>query len=296
MSACPACRPGHFMNETGAAECHRCPEGMFTNLTASTSCTACSGGKGTRGLGAIGESECICMPNYYYRPGHGCTECSVGLTCPGGNEAPSQEEGHYVEILDEESRDYHVFQCQNPVLCPAGNLSTCAAPFAGRSCAVCGSDAANPDHECGECQVYVPCLFAVAFLILLYIVCRVADSQRYGKVTSVSMLFGNLAVAVNTVQSVNIVLSFFPELPVQLQWIMDFTEIFMFKVDWMMPGCSFGTGFGSRFAYSLTPPLAIVGGYALMAPVVALLSRTGMVKPLPFNSMFNASDMLLQTL
>jgi len=117
MPACPACRPGHFMNETGAAECFRCPEATFADGIASIACTACSGGKGTRGLGAIDESECICMPNEYFRPGYGCVTCSVGLDCPGGNEAPTQQEGHYVEILDEESREYHVFQCQNPALC-----------------------------------------------------------------------------------------------------------------------------------------------------------------------------------
>merc|ERR1712232_661119 len=44
------------------------------------------------------------------------------------------------------------------------------------------------------------------------------------------------------------------------------------------------------------PPVAIVGGYAFLQPLFAILSRTDRVKPLPFDSIFNASGMLLQTL
>eukprot|EP00929_Paragymnodinium_shiwhaense_P055137 TRINITY_DN27656_c0_g1_i1.p1 TRINITY_DN27656_c0_g1~~TRINITY_DN27656_c0_g1_i1.p1 ORF type:complete len:1130 (+),score=216.13 TRINITY_DN27656_c0_g1_i1:65-3391(+) len=296
MAACPECRPGHFMNETGAAECRRCPEGIFTAATASTACIGCPFGKGTLGLGAIGEAECICMPGEYYQPGLGCKTCASGLECPGGNEAPSQGDGHYVETVDEATREYFVYQCFNPSACPAGELGTCAEPFSGRSCAVCGPDAANPEHACPGCRWYVPCLSTSAFLVMLYVVCRVTDNQRYGKVTAVSMLFGNLAVAVNTLQSVNIVMSFFPEVPPALQWLVAFTEIFMFRMEWALPGCDFGTSFGSRFVYSLVPPVAVVGGYIIVSLAAALMSRTGQIKALAFDSVFNASGMLLQTL
>eukprot|EP00929_Paragymnodinium_shiwhaense_P099662 TRINITY_DN6143_c0_g3_i1.p1 TRINITY_DN6143_c0_g3~~TRINITY_DN6143_c0_g3_i1.p1 ORF type:complete len:1090 (-),score=171.49 TRINITY_DN6143_c0_g3_i1:400-3669(-) len=297
MSACPACRPGHFMDAVGAAECERCPEAHYANGTGSTRCQMCPEGKRTRGLGARGLGECLCMAGEYYKPGEGCVQCPDGLSCHGGNAAPTQENGFYVEVLDASARSYDVFQCQNEEHCPAGEPGLCAAPLSGRSCAVCGADAVNADHECKSCNPWVA-LFSLLFCVVaLYVICKVADSQRYGKVTAVSMLFGNLAIAVTTVQSVNIALSFFPKLPDELGFINAVTELMMFRIGWASPGCNFGTAFGSRLAFAALPPMLVVGGYSILFVLTYLLSLTGLrVQRLRFDSVFNASGMLLQTL
>eukprot|EP00929_Paragymnodinium_shiwhaense_P099659 TRINITY_DN6143_c0_g1_i3.p1 TRINITY_DN6143_c0_g1~~TRINITY_DN6143_c0_g1_i3.p1 ORF type:complete len:1107 (-),score=203.67 TRINITY_DN6143_c0_g1_i3:225-3545(-) len=304
MSACPACRPGHFMDFVGAAECERCPEGHYANGTGSTSCLVCPDGRRTRGLGARELSECICLAGDYYKPGEGCVPCPQGLNCPGGNEAPMQEKGFYVEVLDAADRSYHVFECQDENLCPAGQPGLCAAPYSSRSCAICGADSVNTDHTCKACNPAVVVSGLVACVLCLYIICRVADSQRYGKVTAVSMLFGNLAIAVTTLQSLNIVLSFFPKLPASLGWINDITELMMFRISWAAPGCDFGTAFGNRLAFAALPPILVVGGYALLCLFTRCISKIGVtVKSdrleglrLKFDSVFNASGMLLQTL
>eukprot|EP00929_Paragymnodinium_shiwhaense_P099660 TRINITY_DN6143_c0_g1_i4.p1 TRINITY_DN6143_c0_g1~~TRINITY_DN6143_c0_g1_i4.p1 ORF type:complete len:1097 (-),score=194.00 TRINITY_DN6143_c0_g1_i4:501-3791(-) len=298
MSACPACRPGHFMDSRGAAECERCPEGHYTNNTGSISCQVCPAGKRTRGLGARGLPECVCLAGEYYKPGDGCVSCPDGLHCPGGNSAPSQEKGFYVEVLDDEARSYDVFQCQNEDLCPAGEPGLCAAPFSSRSCAICGADTVNPEHECGGCNPFVAITGLLLCVIALFVICKVTDSQRYGKVTAVSMLFGNLAIAVTTLQSMNIVFSFFPKLPKRLAWINDITELMMFRISWAAPGCDFGTAFGSRLAFAALPPVLVVGGYAILFALTALVSvlSRGRFAGLQFDSVFNASGMLLQTL
>ena len=93
-------------------------------------------------------------------------------------------------------------------------------------------------------------LSAVLCLFLLYFVYRLSDSQRYGKITALSMLFGNLAIAVTTVQSVNIVLSLFPIVPEELRWIKTITEVFMLRLTELFPNCGLGTSFGARFAFA----------------------------------------------
>eukprot|EP00929_Paragymnodinium_shiwhaense_P045085 TRINITY_DN23079_c0_g1_i2.p1 TRINITY_DN23079_c0_g1~~TRINITY_DN23079_c0_g1_i2.p1 ORF type:complete len:686 (-),score=83.76 TRINITY_DN23079_c0_g1_i2:771-2582(-) len=297
MSACPACRPGHYMDGVGAAECERCPEAHYANNTGSTSCQVCPEGKRTRGLGARGLLECVCLAGEYYKPGDGCMKCADGLSCPGGNDAPTQEKGFYVDVLDASSRSYDVFQCQNEEHCPAGEPGLCAAPFSARSCAVCGADAVNVDHQCQACNPVVVVSSLLFCVFALYVICRVTDSQRYGKVTAVSMLFGNLAIAVTTMQSVNIVLSFFPKLPEELGFIHAVTELMMFRISWAAPGCDFGTAFGSRLAFAALPPMLVVGGYSILFALTHLASlATGHCVKLQFDSVFNASGMLLQTL
>eukprot|EP00929_Paragymnodinium_shiwhaense_P024326 TRINITY_DN15002_c0_g1_i1.p1 TRINITY_DN15002_c0_g1~~TRINITY_DN15002_c0_g1_i1.p1 ORF type:complete len:1276 (-),score=262.81 TRINITY_DN15002_c0_g1_i1:201-4028(-) len=297
MSVCPACRPGHFMNITGAADCLRCPEGFYANGTGSVKCVPCTEGKTTRGRGAISIEECICVEGEYYRPGVGCVTCPIGLGCSGGNQVPTQDLGFYVEVLDEAARNYQVLQCVHLESCPAGPLSKCAAPFAGRSCAVCGTDAANPTHRCDGCTLWTPFVTLPLWLLFLYVICKVSDSKRHGKITAVSMLFGNLAIAISTVQSVNIVLTFFSKLPEELEWMAVATNLAMLDISLFMPGCNFGTSFLARYTFTAMMPFLVVMGYMCIYALVRLLSWcSSRIEPLAFDAVFNAAGMLLQTL
>lgn len=225
--------------------------------------------------------------------------CGPGLICNRGVGVPQQEKGHYVEVLDEALRDYHIFRCRIPEVCPEGVLSLCQEPYAGRSCAVCGSDSVNVDHECDRCEAYVPIISCTAVLGFLFALYYSGAGTKYGKASQGTMIMSNLAILAASVQSVYITLSFFPELPSSSNWIKTTTQIFMFRFDAFAPSCNFGVSLGSRMAFGAMPPLLVVVGYAVLAPLMVALTkplqRFG-YPGLKIDILINTIGKLLQTL
>lgn len=157
----------------------------------------------------------------------------------------------------------------------------------------------NSDHSCDPCEVHMPILFCLAVLVLLFALYYAAAGTKYGKATQGSMLMSNLAILAASVQSVYITLSFFPELPGGTHWIVRTTEVFMFRFDSFSPSCNFGESLGSRMFFGSMPPALIFCGYAVLAPVMIMLTkplqRFG-YPGLKIDILINTIGKLLQTL
>jgi hypothetical protein len=297
MTQCELCQPG-FYSGTAAVGCSLCAEGSYSEKWASSECEGCVGGT-TSPRASDSKDMCVCKEGSYLKFQNGdmkCIDCVEGLNCPRGVAIPTQEAGFYAEVTDTTSRDIRVFKCNSVSKCVAGELGSCSEPYSGRSCARCGKDAVNTDHECGTCPgwaIFMIVLILIIGLVMGYLIC---DRTKYGQATIFFMIGGNLAIVVATVQGVYIAFSFFPELEVNPA-IESLTAIAMFRFADLQDTCGFGQSFAARLGFISMFPIYVIFGYVVLGaiawPIHLVLKTT--IKP-DVEPAINASGVFFQAL
>jgi len=288
-SECLSCRAGTYAEEA-AKKCEFCEPGKYQSTPEQSSCISCD--SFIRGsisdTASTNSSACLCPSGTYWRPTVGCTACVDGLRCTGGNDYPLQEPGFNVFIADSPTRDYEVFECTESDWCPEGVVSTCSAKRSGRSCAKIEGDA---------CPFYVYTFMPLIFLTALYAIYRVAEHSTYGRVTSVVIMAGNISIAMVAMQAVNVYMNFFTPLPEELQWIREFTQVFMLQFNMVFPECSYGQSFIARYSVSIWPPLFIVASFCVLHSMTTSLHfATKRVPLMKLDPTINTAGMVIQVM
>mmetsp|Transcript_111438 Transcript_111438/g.354723 ORF Transcript_111438/g.354723 Transcript_111438/m.354723 type:complete len:1595 (-) Transcript_111438:541-5325(-) len=183
--SCDLCVAGRFANTTGLSECHECPSrtvqrdrgqafcicdvGGFKDpkdpsvagsIQACLSCDDVLAGSHSN-RGAISSDECSCKESSFLSRDHGCVPCSVGLTCPGGTDAPQQQDGFYATLqwfdgnstgLSGWSLREGVVRCRDHLQCRAGAAGQCPAGRYLLACAECLPGYRSGGGECVPCS------------------------------------------------------------------------------------------------------------------------------------------------
>mmetsp|Transcript_110819 Transcript_110819/g.174718 ORF Transcript_110819/g.174718 Transcript_110819/m.174718 type:complete len:1279 (+) Transcript_110819:156-3992(+) len=293
-TACQQCQKGSIADANGTGVCSLCSSGTYQDVRGSTQCMPCTGviTGSTSERGSESSSKCVCPEGYSYRPGlETCVVCQVGMVCPEGvsfgGDIPTQKVGYSIEIVDEATREYASYECSLEKWCPEGPPETCAHKRYGRSCA-------RIDGE--DCPIWAPWVGFAAIVTALYALYRASEHSTYGKVSALMIMGGNLGIAVNAMQSANVYLQFFQEVPIELDWMMAIAEIFMFKLNNIVPECHMGQGFTARLLVNVVPPLMIIGSYAGLFILTKILAKVNLIKPMTFANTVNAGGMLIQVM
>jgi hypothetical protein len=101
-------------------------------------------------------------------------------------------------------------------------------------------------------------------LVVLYVVYRATVHAVFGRASASYMLLGNLSVALVALQSLNVFIGFVPNLPESLKWMVRISQIFVIRLDGLLPGCVFGESLSARMLFKVVPWITVVGGYAVL--------------------------------
>ena len=298
---CSPCDPGQEAPNNGSERCSLCHRGFYSEEEGSSSCTQCEGGKGTAELGVTDPSLCICLPGEFLvgaynssgsTDGH-CTPCTTGLLCRGGNGAPLQRAGFWV---DNTLGAFETFRCRDSWQCPEGPLGTCADGREGRACNNCKEwHRQGQRGRCKPCEgvdVLPVLLLMMATLLLggllLSFVHTNAARQRLGQVT-VFLTAGQIILMLQLMAAMR---------NLDLQWtgpalhVIDFLEIFAFDVDFLNVGCVVSNdGAVLTFAMQLLAYPVFAG---LLVLVWLCISRLGL--EVTRNDVINMNGLALLTL
>jgi hypothetical protein len=280
---------GELARCAALGKCEECPEG-----------TLCKGGKEV--IGSSKRVDAFCA-TFVYASTQECTSRDFCLQFPNDKDCvptrPIKEKGYYVEG-DLIQGNLEVFQCPNEDDCPAsGDFLKCAPGWTGRVCWNCDSrDAVGPrKSQCERCPLWAYFGFPFALLVL-YLIYRATVHSVFGRASASYMLLGNLSVALVSLQSLNILVGFVPNLPESLQWLIKISQIFVVRIDGILPGCVFGESFALRLLFKTVPWITVVGGYMLIFSISWILGKImpRTIKPMDFDKTLNAMGLVLQCL
>jgi len=263
---CRHCGVGEYAG-VAATKCTVCSEGTYQNIPKQSACNSCSddwvaGSTGPRA--AANMTECVCPAGTYWRPGVACQPCLEGMVCPRGKAWPTQKQMYFIEVLDDRSRDTRVFECISAKWCAEGKRGSCGGTRFGRNCG---------RIENGSCDMWlwpvIPCIVVLGCFIA-YMVSR---KQIYGKVSPTIMLAGNISICIVAMQSVSVYVQIFDELPVELETIYKFVNVFTFSLGALVPECNIGQSLEARLSMSIAPPLVIVASFLFLMVVTTILNK-----------------------
>ena len=166
--------------------------------------------------------------------------------CPGGNEAPTQRRGYWVDVAnsDLDRREYSVIKCRNVLECPDGPLASCASGRQGIGCGNCQDQHhRGRDGRCDPCSsgeavpVVLTVLLAAIGLALLYRYANMDPTKQQLTTATVALTLGQLAAAVQA-------LGAFRQL--QIEWVppvkalLDLLSILAFDIQVVRAECIVG--------------------------------------------------------
>lgn len=294
-SRCNPCDRGYYISKNDSS-CTRCPDPHHTTtpfFVASEEELLLAGWH---------LHECICQAGFYFRPNHGCAQCGEGLKCDEGVAVPTQESGYKVEMINELSREYSIYQCPAKGACSAGVLGSCSGGASGRMCLQCPS---VPDQmywseskrQCVKCgdsgggswvfPVALICL-AVVMVIIYFMALPEAGKEELTATMEVATVFALLVLLFQ-------VASLYGRLDIPwghpLDDILKMCRVFALDFGILQLDCALGFNYVWRFIFGSAFPMlgALVYFFSALA-----LQRAGYVDA-PLRC-WNAVGMIFQGL
>jgi len=334
VPSCLPCPLGHFTGEEGKNQCDKCRDSFTTEAVGSTSATACVCATGTfwnraedtceecpgaafcAGRGSlpityggfyaehVGDVSAATLDkqdaakasgNYVKESGAYSTtkvyKCHSEAVCPGASK----------DVFDPATAA--TYEKENvrvafplPGACPVGDKA--GETREGVACGRCQDKHYGGGPTCQECDGGASAGGAVLVILVPFVIAciyRGTTTSRTKRLRETFILVSTVGMLAFFLQTVAVFASMNIDWPLQLDWIFEFSFVFMFDMNGLSVACFHGQDFSAKYWASIIVPMFLVFATAVTYLATKVLPVSPFWKMAP-NETFSMLGMLLAAL